>query len=562
MDDIPIHSAVVQKKGKRRFSLIWIIPIISILIGVWLVYDTYSKRGPKITITFDQGEGLTAGQSQVKHRDVSLGTVTAIKLTPDMNHVRVTIQMTRDATPLISGNTKFWIVRPRFFAGSLSGLGTLLSGPYIDLMPAPGGGPAQTKFTGLQDPPVLQTFEPGRVFLLKAPRVGSVALGAPVFYRDLQVGTILGWDLGDMAKDVTIHAFVRAPYDAYVHNETRFWNASGLSVKLGADGIKVQVQSLDALLLGGIAFETPPAFEATPESVSHEDFPLYASQDDADQAAFQRKIPLVSYFGGSVAGLGIGSDVTFQGLRVGDVTGVDLEYNDKTDSVVAPVHYEIEPERIKNIAVAAGRGPLTNLRMLVAKGLRAQIQKANLLTGQSMIALVIMPSAAPATVGRDGDSLLMPTAAGAFDSITASAGDLMAKLAAMPFDQISASLTSTLAGLSKLTNGPETNQAVASLAGTLASAQTLVKQLNTEAGPALRSLPALTAGLKTSVEHLNTVLVSANSAYGNDSHFSRQLERLMSQLNDMAQSFRSLADLLTSHPEALIRGRTNSGVQQ
>jgi paraquat-inducible protein B len=165
-------------------------------------------------------------------------------------------------------------------------------------------------------------------------------------------------------------------------------------------------------------------------------------------------------------------------------------------------------------------------------------------------------------VARDGDSLLMPTAAGAFDSITASAGDLMAKLAAMPFDQISASLTSTMAGLSKLTNGPETKQAVASLAGMLASAQTLVKQLNTEAGPALRGLPALTAGLKTSVEHLNTVLVSANSAYGNDSHFSRQLERLMSQLNDMAQSFRSLADLLTSHPEALIRGRTNSGVQQ
>jgi paraquat-inducible protein B len=562
MDDIPIQSAVVQKKGKRRFSLIWIIPIISILIGIWLVYDTYSKRGPKITITFDQGEGLTAGQSQVKHRDVSLGTVTAIKLTPDMNHVRVTIQMTRDATPLINGNTKFWIVRPRFFAGSLSGLGTLLSGPYIDLMPAPGAGPAQTKFTGLQDPPVLQTFEPGRVFLLRATRVGSVALGAPVFYRDLQVGTILGWDLGDMAKDVTIHAFVRAPYDAYVHNETRFWNASGLSVKLGADGIKVQVQSLDALLLGGIAFETPPAFETTPESVSHEDFPLYASQDDADQAAFQRKIPLVSYFGGSVAGLGIGSDVTFQGLRVGDVTGVDLEYNDKTDSVAAPVHYEIEPERIKNIAVAAGRGPLTNLRMLVAKGLRAQIQKANLLTGQSMIALVLMPSAAPATVAADDGNILMPTAAGAFDSITASAGDLMAKLAAMPFDQISASLTSTLAGLSNLTNGPETKQAVASLAGTLASAQTLVKQLNTEAGPALRNLPALTAGLKTSVEHLNTVLVSANSAYGDNSHFSRQLERLMAQLNDMAQSFRSLADLLTSHPEALIRGRTNSGVQQ
>ena len=562
MDDIPIQSAVVQKKGKRRVSLIWIIPIISILIGIWLVYDTYSKRGPKITITFDQGEGLTAGTSQVKHRDVQLGTVMAVKLTPDMNHVAVTVQMTRDATPLITSNTKFWIVRPRFFAGSLSGLGTLLSGPYIDLMPAPGGGSVQTKFTGLQDPPVLQSVEPGRVFLLKATRVGSVALGAPIFYRDLQVGTILGWDLGEMAKDVTIHAFVRAPFDAYVHDETRFWNASGLSVKLGANGIQVQVQSLDALLLGGIAFETPAEFETTPESRSHEDFPLYASQDDADQASFQRKIPLVSYFSGSVSGLGIGSDVTFQGLRVGDVTGVDLEYDAKTDTVVAPVHYEIEPERIKNINVVEGRGPLTNLRILVAKGLRAQIQKANYLTGQSMVAFVLTSSAPPATLAMDGGNILFPTSAGAFDSITSSAGDIMAKINALPFDQMSASLTSTLAGLSKLTNGPQTTQAVASLAGTLAAAQTLVKQLNTQAGPALRSLPALTAGLKTSVEHLNTVLLSANAAYGDNSHFSRQLERLMAQLNEMAQSFRSLADLLTSHPEALIRGRTGSGVEQ
>jgi paraquat-inducible protein B len=562
MDDFPIPTAVIPARGKRRISLIWLIPVISILIGGWLVYDTYSKRGPKITITFDQGDGLTAGQSVVKHRDVTLGTVTSVKLTPDMNHVRVTVQMTRDATPLVTGNTKFWIVRPRFFAGSLSGLGTLLSGPYIDLLPAPGGGPKQTAFTGLEDPPVLQSVVPGRTFLLRAARVGSVALGAPIFYRDLQVGTILGWDLGHLAKDVTIHAFVRAPFDSYVHNETRFWNASGLSVKLGAGGVQVQVQSLDALLLGGVAFETPTEFETTPESAAGEDFPLYASQDDADQAAFQRKVSFVAYFSGSVAGLAPGADVTFQGLRVGDVTGVDIEYDSKTDTVVAPVHFEIEPQRIRNINVVAGRGPLANLRVLVGKGLRAQIQKANFLTGQSLVALVLVPNATPAAVTLQGGDIVFPTAPGAFDSITTGASQLMAKLNALPLDQISAGITATLAGLTKLTNGPETQKAVASLSGTLADTQALVKQLGTQVGPALKTLPALTASLKSSVAHLNTVLVSANSAYGNDSHFSRQLERLMTQLNDMAQSFRSLADLLTSHPEALIRGRTNSGLQK
>ena len=564
MNDTPttLPTAVAQKKGRRRISLIWAIPVITVLIGGWLVWDTYSKRGPLITIIFDQGDGLTAGQSVVKHRDVTLGTVTAVKLTSDMNHVRVTVQMTRDATPLISDKTKFWIVRPRFFAGNLSGLGTLLSGPFIDLLPSPDGGKKQTQFTGLEDPPVLQSVVPGRTFLLKADHIGSVSLGAPIFFRDLQVGQILGWDVGNMVKDVTIHAFVRAPYDSYVHADSRFWNASGLSVKLGADGVQVQVQSLDALLLGGVAFSTPDGATSETEAATETSFPLYDSKDAADQASFQRRIPFVAYFSGSVAGLGPGSPVTFQGLRIGQVTSVNMVYDAIANTVRAPVRFEVQPERIKNIDVVAQRGPLANIRALVGSGLRAQIQKSNLLTGQSEVALVILPSAPKADVTLQGDVIVFPSAPGAFDSITTSVSTLLAKINNLPFDEMSASLTSTLAGLSDLTNGPQTKQAVASLAGTLAASQTLVKQLNTQVGPALRSLPGLTAQLKSAAGNLNTVLVSANSTYGGDSHFSRQLQQLMVQLNDMAQSFRALSDLLTSHPEALIRGRTNTGTEQ
>lgn len=537
MDEI--QSAVVAPRGRRRISLIWLIPLISILIGGWLVWDTYAKRGPKITIVFDQGEGLTAGQSQVKHRDVTLGTVTRVKLTKDMEHVVVTVQMTKDAAPLITERTRFWIVRPRFFAGSISGLSTLLSGPYIDLLPSHDGGKPATAFAGLEDPPVLQSAVPGRTFLLQAKQIGSVALGAPIFYRDLQVGQILGWDLGDMARDVTIHAFVRAPFDSYVHDGTRFWNASGLAVKLGADGVHVQIQSLDALLLGGIAFSTPDDAKAAPPSAPNRTFPLYTSEEDAQQASYQRKVSFVSYFSGSVAGLGPGSPVTFQGLKVGDVTSVGMTYDPKTNAILAPVHFEVEPQRIRNIDVAAERGPLQNVRMLVKRGMRAQIQSANLITGQSMIAMTIVPDAPPADIGLDGTTIVFPTAPGALAGITTGASQILAKVNALPFDKMSASLTSLLTGLDKLT-----------------------ATMNSEAGPTLHSLPGITAGLKTSVAHLNTVLVSANTAYGTDSHFSRQLERLMSQLNEMAQSFRALADLLTSHPEALIRGRSNTGTGQ
>ncbi|GAB0114672.1 PqiB family protein [Acidisoma sp. C75] len=562
MNEPPIETSVVQKKGKRRFSLIWIIPIATLAIGGWLVWDTYAKRGPRITITFDQGSGLVAGQSVVKHRDVTLGTVTAVKLTPDMNHVNVTVQMTRDATPLITKNTKFWIVTPRFFAGSLSGLGTLLSGPYIDLLPSPSGGAPATHFVGLEDPPVLQSVVPGRTFLLKANRIGSVTLGAPVFFRDLEVGQVLGWDIGNMAKSVTIHAFVRAPYDAYVHEDSRFWNSSGLSINLGASGVHVEVQSLNALLLGGVAFSTPD--ESTGgEAASHYAFPLYDSKQAADESSYQRKVNFVSYFSGSVSGLGPGSPVTLHGLKIGQVTSVSIVYDTDQHKILAPVHFEVQPGRIKNITKQVqAAGPLANLRNLVAHGARAQIQKANLLTGQSEIALVEVPDAPPAEVRLRGDEIVFPTAPGAFDSISSSVTTLLNKINALPFDKMSASLTDTLNGLDTLTNGPKTQQAVSALAGTLAASQTLVRQLNTDIGPAMKSLPQLTRQLNSAVANLNAVLVSANTSYGSDSHFSRQLTQLMTQLNDMALSFRALADLLASHPEALIRGRTATGVQQ
>lgn len=564
MSEAPIETAAVRTRGRRRISLIWAIPVISLAIGGWLVWDTYAKRGPKITITFNQGDGLTAGQSVVKHRDVTLGTVTAVKLTPDMNHVRVTVQMTRDATPLISAKTKFWIVRPRFFAGSLSGLGTLLSGPYIDLLPAPGGGKPQTHFTGLEDPPVLQSAVPGRTFLLKAKRIGSVTLGAPVFFRDLEVGQVLGWDIGNMAKDVTIHAFVRAPYDTYVHDDSRFWNASGLSINLGAQGVKVEISSLNAVLLGGVAFSTPDdSATAKDEAVADQAFPLYDSKEAADEAGYQRKVNFVSYFTGSVAGLGPGSPVTLHGLKIGEVTSVEMVYDADKHQILAPVHFQIQPGRIKNItSQVEAAGPLSNLRTLVARGARAQIQKANILTGQSEISLVQVPDAPPAQVTIQGTDIVFPTAPGALDSISSSVSSLLNKINAMPFDQMSASLTSTLDGLSKLTNGPETKEAVAALSQTLVQSEALVKQLNTDVGPALKSLPQLTRQLKGAVGNLNTVLVSANTGYGADSHFSRQLDRLMTQLNDMAQSFRALADLLAAHPEALVRGRTNTGTEQ
>ena len=207
---------------RRRVPVIWIIPIVAIAIGGWLAWNTLSKEGPTITISFDTAEGLQAGQSQLKFKEITLGTVQSLDLTPDHSHVLVRIKTTRQAEPLLTDTTVFWVVKPRLFAGNVSGLDTLLSGSYVGMMPAETAGKPQREFTGREDPPVLQANVPGHIFLLKAARLGSISLGSPVFFRDLSVGEVLGWDIADMATSVTIRAFVRAPYDTYVHDESRF----------------------------------------------------------------------------------------------------------------------------------------------------------------------------------------------------------------------------------------------------------------------------------------------------------------------------------------------------
>jgi paraquat-inducible protein B len=198
--------------------------------------------------------------------------VKTITLPPDLSNVIVTVETLREAEPLLTDKTIFWVVKPQLFAGNISGLDTLLSGSYIGMRPSTEKGKPQRSFIGNQDPPILQAATAGTTFKLETKRLGSISLGSPIFFRDLDVGTVLGWDLGDLANSVTIHAFVRAPFDQYVRDNSTFWNASGVSVKLGAGGIDVQMESLRALLLGGIAFDTPSGSKA-PTAPSISSFP-------------------------------------------------------------------------------------------------------------------------------------------------------------------------------------------------------------------------------------------------------------------------------------------------
>jgi paraquat-inducible protein B len=557
----PHPTAEVHTKGGwRRLSLIWAIPIVTAVIGAWLAWDTLSQRGPLITVSFESAEGLQAGQSHVRYKAVDMGLVDSIALTSDRQRVAVKVRMTRAAQQLLTKDTQFWVVKPRFFAGSISGLETLFSGAYIGMLPNAQGGPEVDAFKGLEDPPVLQSDEPGHTFLLRAPSIGNLNLGSPVYYRDLTVGEVLGWDIADMADSVTVHAFVRAPYDRYVHDETRFWNASGATVSLGANGLKLQLESLRALVLGGIAFDTSEEARNSQVSSENHEFALYSSKEAADTASYRQHVRMLAYFGSSVAGLAAGAPVVLRGIRIGEVQQVTLEYDTKTDNVVVPVRFDVEPERIKDWPVQPSNNLPATLHDLVARGLRVRLESASLITGQKQLNLDVFPNSPPAELRVEDNRYVIPALSnGGSDDIMTAASAILGKLNAVPFQQIGDNLNSTLAGLSSVANGEQLRQSLESLRSTLAGADTLVKRLNTDAGPALKRLPAIADQLEDSVRHANKAIASVDSGYGGNSTFNRDFDRMMVQIADTARSVRVLADLLTRHPEALIRGRADQG---
>jgi paraquat-inducible protein B len=557
----PHPTAEVHTRGGwRRLSLIWAIPIVTAVIGAWLAWDTLSQRGPLITVSFESAEGLQAGQSHVRYKAVDMGMVDSIALTSDRQRVAVKIRMTRAAQQLLTKDTQFWVVKPRFFAGSISGLETLFSGAYIGMLPTAQGGPEVDAFKGLEDPPVLQSDEPGHTFLLRAPSIGNLNLGSPVYYRDLTVGEVLGWDIADMADSVTVHAFVRAPYDRYVHDETRFWNASGATVSLGANGLKLQLESLRALVLGGIAFDTSEEARNSRVSSENHEFALYSSKEAADTASYRQHVPMLAYFGSSVAGLAAGAPVVLRGIRIGEVQQVTLEYDAKTDNVLVPVRFDVEPERIKDWPVQPSNNLPATLHDLVARGLRVRLESTSLITGQKQLNLDVFPNSPPAELRVEDNRYVIPALSnGGSDDIMTAASAILGKLNAVPFQQIGDNLNSTLAGLNSVANGEQLRQSLESLRSTLAGADVLVKRLNTDAGPALKRLPAIADQLEDSVRHANKAIASVESGYGGNSTFNRDFDRMMVQIADTARSVRVLADLLTRHPEALIRGRADQG---
>jgi paraquat-inducible protein B len=529
LSDIP--EAVAEPKRHRSLQLVWLIPIVAALIGGTLAVRTYLQKGPTITITFKTGEGLEAGKTKFKYKDVEIGTVNSITIAKDRSHVIVTAEMKKEVTPYLVEDTQFWVVRPRISGGTVTGLGTLMGGSFIGIDIGKSQKP-QRAFKGLDIQPIVTMDSPGSKFLLHATDLGSLDVGTPLYFRRIQVGQVVSYDLDKGGTGVTFTVFVTAPYDQYVRANTRFWNASGIDLTMDASGLKLQTQSVVSILVGGIAFQTLDEKGKAPPSSPNTAFTLFANRDEAMKHRDTISQDYLLVFKESVRGLSVGAPVDFRGMTIGEVTGINVEFDQRKKEINMLVAIRYYPERLRSRAV----GPLPSLKeheamisKMVEGGLRAQLKSGSMLTGQLYVTLDFFPDAPKAMVLWNTNPPQIPTIPGGLAELQASLTQIMKKLEKLPLDEVVADLRQTMQ----------------SLDATLKSADKMVKRVDAEIVPEVR----------TALEEARKTLASAKQTLSADAPLQQDLRETLRELARTAQSLRTLTDYLDRHPESLLRGK-------
>ncbi|MBA5728066.1 PqiB family protein [Bombella mellum] len=534
-----------------RFSVLWIIPVLALVIAGWLAWRHFATMGPRIVVSFDAADGIVPGQTQVKNKAVNLGTVQSVSLSPDMSHADVTIQMSGIDSRTLNEHTRFWVVSPRINGASITGLDTLFSGAYIAMDPGkPEGGHYRDHFRGLENPPGIRSDKPGSTYWLVSPRLESLGAGSPIFYRDVQVGEILGYTMPPGGEGpLLLKVFVKAPYDHYLRSDSRFWNVSGMQIGFGAGGMNIRLQSFQALLSGGVAFGRPDKVQSedTPAAAPNSVFHLYETQEAADNSRYIHKMPVVTYVDTAVAGLTEGSKVTMFGLQVGEVTSVHLELgNEKRRNPRVRVEMQLEPERVIDEDELAAVRQSDLLGRLVEEGMRASVQNVSFLTGEAMIALSFVHEKGQQTPSMQFENGVgvIPSQPGGMDGILQSASVIADKISEMPLTQIGDHLNEILAHGDERIRSPELTQSMAAMRGSLLALNHLLDHAD-------EHLPTLMKSLNETLSQANGMLAS----YGGNPDFRRNLQELIVQLTRMSRSFHMLADYLDHHPSSFITGR-------
>lgn len=526
-DDLP--EPVVQRP-RINASLVWLVPVVAALVGLSLVIHAWVEAGPTITVSFQSAEGLDPGKTPVKFKSVTIGRVTNVRLSQDRTHIVAKIALEKSAQGFATADTRFWVVRPRIGLGGVSGIDTLLSGAFIG---ADVGESQEYKddFTGLESPPPVTHGALGKTFDLKSDDLGSLDIGSPIYYRRIQVGRVSSYHLDEDGKGVTLQIFVEKPNDQFVTKSTRFWNASGIDVSLGADGLKVNTQSLATVLAGGVAFQDPAGpHDATPAD-ENAAYRLFTDRATAMAPPDGEPKYIRMRFNQSLRGLAVDAPVEFLGVPFGRVVSINLDFDEKTQTFPTIVGAVVYPQRLgraheKLVALAKSRGDDEEMSQMMGRlidhGLRAQARTGNLLTGQLYIAMDFLPNAPKVSYDPTTKPLEIPTTPGSFDKLQEQLAEIVDKIHKIPFDSIGKNLDQSLSELDKT-----------------------LKQVNGSVLPEL----------KTTLQGAQQTLGNADNMFAPDSQLQQNLGGSLQELQRAARSLRVLTDYLGDHPDALLRGR-------
>lgn len=537
MSDNPYSSetpagAPEIRQRRARVSLVWLVPIAAALVGFSMVVQNWLSAGPQITVSFETAEGLEANKTQVKYKNVVIGQVTAINLSEDHTRVIATVELDQNAEPFTREDTKFWVVRPRIGASGVSGVDTLLSGAFIG---ADAGRAEETRreFVGLEAPPPVTFGVEGKQFTLHTDDLGSLGIGSPLYFRRLQVGQVISFGLADDGKGVQVQVFVNAPYDNFVTDDTRFWNASGVDVSVAADGLTVNTESLSAILAGGIAFRAPNYSPDARPAAEDSEFTLFSDMRRAMAPADGPPRYVQMRFDQPLRGLNVDAPVEFLGVPIGRVVSVKLDYDEQNKNFPVVVGAVIFPNRLgaahDKLSQALGGNTEEHaarlMQMFVERGLRAQARTGNLLTGQLYISLDFDPRAPQVAFDQQARPMVIPTIAGSFDKLQEQLQAMVDKLSKLPIESLADNLN-----------------------GSLDELRQTLKQVNGDVLPQLQR----------TLERSEQTLQNANQALADGSPQRQQLGDTLEEVQRAVRSVRVLSDYLSRHPESLIRGRNSS----
>ena len=510
MNNLPESN--IQPRSK--FSIVWLVPIVAILIGAWIGYKAWSEMGPIISITFKTADGLEAGKTKIKYKNVEIGVVKSIHINHKTDDIIVKAEMVNDIKSFLTDKTRFWVVRARINASGVSGLDTLLSGAYVGI-DLSADGKKTRKFKGLEIPPVITGKTAGKHFILHTKDLASIERDVPVYYRKFSVGSVEDVKLDDDGESVTVRIFIKAPFDKWVNKTTKFWNASGIDFSLDADGIEVDTESLVSILIGGIAFESTDLGSENIVADNNSEFKLYKNHAGALKKDYKIGEKYVLNFTESVRGLKVGAPVYFRGIQMGEVTDIQLAFDTVNQTITVPVTIVINYGRIAMKGNTETETQLVSTRegrvdYFIKKGLRGQLQTGSLLTGSLYVAMDFFPDAAPYEIDWSAEIPDFPTEPGTLGELKVRISSILKKVDAMmtQVNELSYKLNHNLE--------PE-------LSGTLQQAE-------------------------------NT-LVTIQDTLKNDSPLQQDLQQALREFTKAARSIKTLTDYLERHPESLIQGK-------